>query len=125
LGESEGVQLDDAYQIMDYVDKNGIESIQPVGFGMITSIGNRKKEKSLSTLSQQLGKKQTVGSFIKEYPRLSSMAQLSFGKRTGLSLKSSEIDQLKSDSTQGILASVKLSQNLAPYLHISIRLHLT
>lgn len=113
LGEKQGVNLNDAYMIYDYQDLNH-ESLKPVGFGIITSI-----KQPNAILTQQLGKKQTVGSYIKEYPRLATHTQFSIGKRQNLTIKASEIEELQSDITNGLSATLRISQNLAPSTKIS------
>lgn len=114
LGETEGVNLNDAYTIYAYEDNYGTELLQPVGFGIITSI-----KEPYAILNQQIGKKQTIGSYVKEYPRLTTHAQFYLGHRSNMNIKASDVEELKTDIKNGLMASFRLSQNLAESTKIS------
>lgn len=120
IGNSEGVELDSAYEIMDIQEENGTEILKPIGFGMITKTQNKKKQ-SLNhvQLSQQLGKKQTVGGYVKEYPRLWTHLQISAGKRDQMKILSSEVPGLKKDITEGTILALGIMKNLAPMTGLS------
>lgn len=120
IGNDEGVELDSAYDIMDIQEENGKEILKPIGFGMITQIQNKKNQKLAHvTLKQQLGKKQTIGGYVKEYPRLWTHVNLSLGSRSQMKLKASEIPGLKKDITEGSTLALQLMKNMAPQLGIS------
>jgi len=116
MGKREGMDLDDAYQIMDVEEVNGEEKIRAIGFGYLSHV---KPEKT-STLRQQFGKKQTIGAYVKEYPRTSTAFSLSLGNRYDMAIKASEFDGLFSkDITDGFGGSLKFTSNLASITGVS------
>ena len=114
IGSLEGVQLDDAYIMMGYVEENGEEVEKELGFLRITDVNdNQDNPEKFSTAVQQLGKLQSSGGWVKEYPRTKTHFGLNMGYATGLHIDSSEIPELKENATSAIIVNAKVAQNLA------------
>lgn len=117
IGTLEGLQLDDAYIMMGYVDMNGEEVEKELGFLRITEVtDNQDNPEQYSTAVQQLGALQSAGGWVKEYPRTKTHFAVDLGYATGLHIDASEIPELKENATSAIVLNATLAQNLAEAL---------
>lgn len=114
VGTLEGVQIDDAYIMMGYVEEDGEEVEKELGFLRITEVSdNRDNSQIYSTATQQLGKPQSSGGWVKEYPRTRTHFAFDIGYSTGLNIDSSEIPELKENATTAIALNATIAQNLS------------
>jgi len=117
---NQSIELDDTFILMEFFEENNKNIAKEVGFLRITNTG--EKDPSLlshPTGKQILGKTQSNGGWVKEYPTTPLTIEFSLGTLHSIAINNNDFPEINTGEKSGHCFSTKISNNLAKVTGIS------